>query len=116
MNTQTKPKITYREYMADSCVKHHDFYAQFVTESTKRFVLGSLSVEQIAEAIESGDEHLNGIKIPFNNMAHGGGWWWDGAPVNSALIRELGGYLSPSTYTCVGKAAARIILKGAKVA
>ena len=102
--------------MEDSSAKHHDFYAQFVTDSTKRFVLGSLTVEQIKKAIESGDEHLNKIKIPFNNMGSGGNWWWDGAPVNEALVRELGENMSPSTHTCVGKAAARILIEEAKAA
>ena len=113
MNTKT---ITRKEYMEDSSAKHHDFYAQFVTESTKRFVLGSLTIEQIQKAIESGDEHLNKIKIPFNNMGRGGNWWWDDAPVNEALARELGENMSPSTHTCVGKAAARILIEESKAA
>ena len=113
MNTQAK-LITRKEYMADSSAKHHDYYAQFVTESTKQFILRSLTVKQIAKAIESGDKHLNKIKIPYNNMGNGGSWWWDGAPVNSTLARELGENLSPSTHTCVGKAAAKIILEESK--
>lgn len=88
MNTQTQ--ITRKEYMSDSSTKHHDYYSQFVTELTKQFILNSLTVEQIAKAIESGDKHLNEIKIPFNNMGSGGNWWWDGAPVNTTLARELG--------------------------
>ena len=107
MNTQDK--ITRKEYMSDSSAKHHEYYSQFVTESTKRFILGSLSIEGIRKAIESGDKHLNEIKIPFNNMGSGGNWWWDGAPLNSSLARELGESLSPSTHTCVGKAAARML-------
>jgi hypothetical protein len=113
MNTKT---ITRKEYMAGSSAKHHDFYAQFVTASTMRFVSGSLTVEQIKKAIESGDEHLNKIAIPFNNMGSGGSWWWDGAPVNEALVRELGENMSPSTHTCVGKAAARILIEESKAA
>lgn len=90
-------------------ISRHDYFAQFITEATKRFVLRSLNVEDIREAINSGDEHLNRIEIPFNNMSQRGGWWWDNSPINTELARELGETLSPSTFTCVGKAAARIL-------
>lgn len=93
-------------------VTHFDYYSQFVTESTKRFVLNSLTVEQIRKAFNSGDEHLNEIKIPYNNMGNGGGWWWDDAPIASGLVKESGDNLSRSTFTCVAKAAARIIADG----
>jgi len=43
-------------------------------------------------------------------------WWWDSAPINLTLARELGevasnGLGSMSCHTCIGKAAARQILK-----
>jgi hypothetical protein len=106
--------ITRKEYMSDSSNLHHKYYAQFITEATKRFVLGGLSVEKIRKAFDSGDEHLNEIKIPYNNMSRGGGWWWDEAPVDVGLMREAGeigpGSLpSMATHTCVGKAAARVL-------
>lgn len=97
-------------------VSHQEFYAQFVTESTKRYVLNNLTIEGIKEAFNSGDEHLNEIKIPFNNMGSGGSWWWDHAPINLELARELGAVgqnsiPSPSTITSVAKAAARMVVK-----
>ena len=51
-------------------------------------------------------------------MGRGGGWWWDGSPINLTLARELGevsknGYGSPSVHTCVGKAAARMLAEAA---
>ena len=97
-------------------ISHHEFYSQFVTEQTKSFVLGELTIEQIKKAIESGDEHLNEIKIPFNNIGRGGDWWWDYSPINLILARELGAVgvnsiPSPSTCTCIGKAAARMLIK-----
>ncbi len=101
--------ITRDEYMKNSSELHHDFYAQFITDSTNRFILYDLTVEQIKEAFENGDEHLNEIKIPYNNMGRGGSWWWDAAPINMTLLKELGGYNSPSTHTCVAKAAAKIL-------
>lgn len=101
---------TRKDYMTKKC-SHHEYYSQFVTEGTKRFVLRDLTIKQIKNAINSGDEHLNEIKIPFNNMGRGGSWWWDNSPANEILIKELGESRSPSTYTCVGKAAARILIE-----
>ena len=102
------------EYMKNSSELHHEFYSQFVTESTKKFVLNRLKVEDIQKALESGDEHLNGLKIPFDNRGKGGDWWWDNSPINLDLSRKLGAVgqnslPSKATLTCVGKAAARMI-------
>lgn len=102
-------KITRAEYMENSKELHHDYFLQFATESTKSFILNSLTVEQIKKALEKGDEHLNNIKIPYNNMGSGRGWWWDDAPINMTLLRELGGINSPSTHTCVAKAMAKML-------
>jgi hypothetical protein len=116
---KNKTMITRKEYMSSSSDLHHAYYSQFVTESTKQFVLSSLSVDQIRKAIDSGDKHLNEIKIPYNNMSHGGGWWWDGSPVNMNLMLEAG-ELSPrclpsqATHTCVGKAAAKMLIEEQK--
>ena len=101
--------------MSNSSELHHDYYSQFVTEATKRFVLRSLSVEDIKKSLDNGDKHLNNIKIPYNNMSRGGGWWWDDAPYNLQLMRELGevsnrALPSLSTRTCIGKAAARMLV------
>jgi hypothetical protein len=106
MNTTTTT-ITHKEYMNDSSNLHHKYYLQFATEATKRFVLSSLEVKDIKKALDSGDEHLNDMKIPFNHMGSGGRWWWDNAPINLELARELGENNSPSTHTCVAKAMAR---------
>ena len=76
MKTRAQDMKTRAQYMNNE-VSHHEFYSQFVTEETKRFVLKDLTVEQIKEALESGDEHLNGLIIPFNNMGSGGKWWCD---------------------------------------
>jgi hypothetical protein len=99
-----------REQYLNKEVSHHDFFAQFVTERTKAYILKSLKVEDIKRALENGDKHLNEIKIPYNNLNRANGsWWWDGAPINTKLVREAGENLSQSTYTCVAKAAARIL-------
>ena len=49
-------------------------------------------------------------------MASGGSWWWDNAPINLNLARELGcvgknSLPSPSTKTCVAKAMAKHLTK-----
>lgn len=111
--------ITRKEYMQNSSELHHDYHAQFVTENTKKFVLRSLSVDDIKNALDNGDKHLNGLKIPYNNMSRCGGWWWDDAPYNLNLMREMGAVSnralpSMATRTCVGKAAARILVNELK--
>lgn len=101
---------TRKQYMNKE-VSHHDYFSQFITEDTKRFILRSLTVEDIRNAIENGDEHLNEIKIPYNNRGRDGRWWWDDAPINTRLVKESGDNLSPSTHTCVAKAAAKELAK-----
>jgi len=93
--------------MNNSSELHHVYYLQFATQSTERFILESLTIEDIKHALNSGDEHLNEIKIPFNNMGRGGSWWWDDAPINISLLKELGENNSAATHTCVAKAMAK---------
>lgn len=100
-------KITRAEYMNNSAELHHAYFSQFITDSTNKFILSSLSIENIKKALANGDEHLN--KIPFNNMGNRGSWWWDHAPINISLLKELGENNSHSTHTCVAKAAAKIL-------
>jgi hypothetical protein len=108
---KNKKLITREEYMSNASELHHAYYLQFATENTKKFVLSSLKVEDIKNALLNGDEHLNKIKIPFNNMNRGGSWWWDNAPINTSLLKELGESNTPSTHTCVSKAIAKELTK-----
>jgi hypothetical protein len=108
---ENKKLITRKEYMSNASDLHHAYYLQFATESTKKFVLSSLKVEDIKNALLNGDEHLNKIKIPFNNMSRGDSWWWDNAPINTSLLKELGENNSPSTHTCVAKAVSKELAK-----
>lgn len=103
--------ITRQEYMSDSSNLHDSYFLQFATDETKRYVLSSLKVENIKKALQNGDTHLNMIKIPYNNMNHGGGWWWDDCPINTRLLKDLGESNSRSTHTCVAKALARSLAK-----
>jgi hypothetical protein len=103
--------ITRKEYMENSTELHHAYFLQFSTEQTKRFILNSLKIEDIKEALVKGDKHLNNLKIPYNRMGSGGGWWWDDAPINTSLLKELGEGNSQSTRTCVSKAVAKELVK-----
>ena len=103
--------ITKKQYMENPSELHHAYFLQFATESTKSYVLSSLKVDDIKKAIKSGDVHLNKIKIPYNYMVRGGGWWWDNAPINLSLLKEAGDSNSPSTHTCVAKAVAKELAK-----
>ena len=107
---KTNKTITRSEYMNNSEL-HHEYYLQFATVFTKNFVLNSLSIEYIKEALDNGDKHLNSLKIPYNNMGRGGKWWWDDAPINNSLLKELGESNSHSTCTCVSKAMAKELTK-----
>jgi hypothetical protein len=106
--------ITRNEYMKNSSELHHVYYLQFATKSTESFILNSLTVEGIKEAFNNGDKNLNNIKIPYNHMGRGLGWWWDDAPINVSLLKDLGESNSPSTHTCVAKAAAKMLTENKK--
>ena len=99
---------TRKEYI-DGKINHHDYYSQFVTESSKEFIKRSLKVEDIKKALDGGDTALNKIKIPYNNLTTGGGWWWDGTPTNIKTLKHCMEIDAPSTRTRIGKAAARIL-------
>ena len=99
--------ITRKEYMSDSSNLHHDYYAQFVTEETKSFVLTRIGMNKL---LASKDGHLNDI-APMGPQ----GWIWDYSPMSYTKAREAGempegNWASQSCHTCVGKAAARILL------
>lgn len=95
--------ITREDYMNNSSELHHAYYSQFVTQATKDFVLREFGMEKLKA---SKDVHLNDL------CKHSQGTWtWDYSPVNTKLIRKAGECMSYSVITCVGKAAARILLE-----
>lgn len=97
--------ITRKEYMNDSKNLHHDYFLQFVTESTKRFINSVFTIEQL---LGSNDPHLNDLA----KHEIGGGWIWNRTPFNQALMRELGevNINTASNSTCVGKAYAKQLI------
>lgn len=114
MNTQP---MTYAEYMKPSesrdtsWDKHQSFYLQFATPATYQFVETCIGLDKLRR---SKDKCFNDIIQHSNGGA--GGWVWDSSPVNLVLMRELGLVSrgcrpSLSEHTCVGKAAARELLR-----
>lgn len=100
--------ITRSQYMENSSELHHAYYSQFVTKDTISFVDSHIGLERLQA---SEDQHLNDV-VRWENG--GRSWLWDRTPVNAELARELGEGLCDSTRTCVGKAAARIMLDETK--
>jgi hypothetical protein len=90
--------------MDNSSELHHEYYSQFVTDSTIAFVAQNIGLKRLRA---STDPHLNDVVRMKRN-----GWVWDYTPINTHLAKELGEGDSLSTRTCVGKAAARIMLRG----
>lgn len=108
-------KITREEYMQDSNNLHHGFYSQFVTDGTLNYVKDNIGVERL---LKSNCEYFNDIGIK-HSRGGAGSWVWDFAPINTQLARELGAvsancHPSPSTITCIAKAAARILVAEAR--
>jgi hypothetical protein len=101
--------ITRDEYMSNSSELHHTYYSQFVTPSTLIFVNRNIGLARLQA---STDKHLNDVV----RWERGGTWLWDRSPINEQLAKELGEGCSMSTRTCVGKAAARMILEEANTA
>ena len=107
-------EYTRKQYM-DYEVSHQEYYAQFVTESTRRYVFSEFSAEELKQAFAE-DEHLNNLKIPFNNHGSGGNWWWDYTPIDTSSFEEIGECDNCATRTCVGKAMAKIMVDEIKQA
>lgn len=100
--------ISRSDYMKNSSELHDAYYRQFVTPATISFVKNCIGLKRLQA---STDEHLNDVV----RWGRGGQTWlWDSSPVNEKLTSKLGESLSMSTRTCIGKAAARMILEEAE--
>lgn len=94
--------------MNDSEQLHHGYYSQFVTQPIKDMIRVSIGAARIADALNSGDKHLN--TIPLKE--------WDTLASfvmnNRSVINKVGqcGETNAKTVgvgVCILKAAARII-------
>lgn len=102
-------QITRADYMKNSEALHHAFFSQFVTDETLSFVKNKIGMEKIRA---SKDAHLNDVV----KWDRGNSWLWDFSPMDVEKAKQLGevspkALPSQSTRTCVGKAAARILLE-----
>ena len=98
--------ITRTEYMENANELHDEYYRQFVTPQTIAFVESRVGLKKLQQ---STCEYFNDVV----RWEQGGTWLWDRSPMNTTLAKELSEGQSQSTRTCVGKAAARIILERA---
>ena len=90
---------TRKQYINKECT-HREYYAQFVTEDTKRAVLYVIGKDKL---LSSKDEHLNDIGLKT----------WDSIGVFGvgAKLKECGDYLTLAGAVCINKEAARQIIE-----
>jgi len=89
---------TRQDYLNQKCT-HSEYYAQFVTESTKRILLSRISKKELVEALRE-DPNLNSIKLTI----------WDGIGLSVTVnMKEYGDTLTKSGRVCILKEAARQI-------
>lgn len=100
--------ITRKEYMQNSSELFDQYYLQFATPLTRHQVLASIGIDRL---LASEDKYLNDVKIPFNHLSLGGGWWWATVDINTSLLKEAGEVNSRTTRTCVGKTVARLLIE-----
>lgn len=94
--------ITHDEYMSNSGHENWlTYHLQFAHSGTYQYVLNTFGMDKL---LSSKDEHLNDLCKHSNNGA--GNWLWDFAPINHALVKKSGTWVSYSTITSVAKAAA----------
>lgn len=116
--------ITRQDYMKDSSNLHRKYWAQFVNDNVKRYLLSSISKEEL---LKSTDPHLNDIKLARWDAL--GGFAFsnttgailrkpqttaDIEPIEYKLLKEAGEGLSSSAIVCIYKEAARQIIEEAK--
>ena len=99
-------EIERKEYM-DGKATHREYYAQFVTDTTKAQVVNHFGVEKLVR--HSDDPHLNGIPLHFWDMLYT-------MPETVAQMRRVGEAYAPSTCVCIFKEAARQIIDQANMA
>lgn len=96
-------KFTRKQRLANEC-SHHEYYSQFVDDGVKARVLSSI---KLSELISATDPHLNDISISR----------WDSVfqpyfpRYISDKMRAAGDYPTLAGAVCIGKAAARQIIK-----
>jgi len=98
--SNTETIITRKQRMNNECT-HAEYYAQFVTEGTKKRVLAFIDLDRL---IASRDEHLN--DIPLKQWDQIGAVW----PTTDRM-KQAGDFLTMAGSVCINKEAARQIIK-----
>lgn len=90
---------TRQDYLAGK-VSHSDYYAQFVTERTRRYVSIFFTRELLRESLET-DKHMNNIPLEqWRTISRS-------MPFNKKLLQELESVITSANLVCVVKEAAR---------
>lgn len=91
---------TRQQYIDQECT-HSEYYAQFVTESTKRVLMRTIP---LASLLASNDPNLNDIPLIR----------WDNLPTPIGSMKAWGDSVSLAGKVCIYKEAARQIIESAR--
>lgn len=91
--------FTRTQYLDREC-SHREYYAQFVTDRSKRIVQSCIGIEKLKN---STDEYFNDIPLKT----------WDVLPIayNRQAMESCGDYLTLAGHVCIMKEAARQVLE-----
>lgn len=117
----TDPILTRADYMA-ALVTHSEYYAQFVTEATRRHVTQRFSADELTEALTK-DKHLNSIALqhwdrltwhpvdPTQRWSAGfNDRFYSSIPYDEQVVKRVGEISSRAVLVCIAKEAARQIV------
>lgn len=101
--------ITYEEYMKNGSELNHKYYAQFVTEQSKAFILNHFKIETL---VASECKYFNDLNVE-RSRGGAGAWIWDYCPIPYDFIRSTGmtNVDTPAVHTSIGKATARVLVE-----
>lgn len=92
--------LTRQDYLNGKCT-HSEYYAQFVTEGTKKMLISRFGIKKIKEAFTE-NEHFNSIRLQE----------WDSMrPLMRVNMKDYGDYLTLAGSNCILREAARQIAK-----
>lgn len=99
--------VTRSQYMNKE-ISYNEYYAQFVTESLKKFVLSHFGKEKLEKHLAADDMfHEDHIKLEKWNDLYG----ICHSLVSQKKIKEAGEGFAPATSVCILKEAARLAVR-----
>lgn len=114
--------FTRSDYMRERIVSHHDYYSQFVTDDTIKYIRTWFDPETLADALAK-DEHLNSIPltrwdalaIEEADGSRGAvrrrpGRFYARIPLDVAAASAASETITRAVLVCIAKCAARIII------